>query len=314
MKGLDFDDVNIFFTHLNPTIAAEFCCDAHVRKMVVESTQMLANVYHLDNAKHAPPPKADGKPYAKSHWNHPCAIWARADFKQWDWLRMHAYGLATEFKIRFGNEHACWKALTYMTAHIPTPWMPNRHFECPPLAMPDEFTPNRYAGMSKLAVTPIGAYRRYIREGKKHLHTWTTRNPPLWLIDNERVLSNMANGLLNACDLTCWGADNYRAELAPGMNDDQWGEIKEIADAIANGTDADGTTPPEQAEVASILFDRCPLVLLGADDHRKIAVTGLEREPSKAEWQLIVWLATERANGRDPLERPADWDFTNYRG
>lgn len=305
------EDVNIFFTHLNPTIAAEFCCDAHVRKMVVESTQMLANAYHMEGAKHTPPPKADGTPYAKSHWNHPCAVWVREDFKHWDWLRVHAYGLAAEFKFRFGGDHACLGALGYMTQHLPLSWMVNRHFNTPPLAIPDPWRPSQYS--SRTQISPIGHYRRYIREGKAHIHTWTKRNPPLWLIDNEKLLGSTADALVNACRVTCWDADDYRGELgAVDVSDDFWGSAKEAADAIANGEDAEGSE--QELELGQSIFDKTNLVLLDTEPQKDVAVRALGRQPTPAEWQLIKWLATERVNGRDPLERPANWDFSEYRG
>jgi hypothetical protein len=297
-RDLDWDEVNIFFTHLNPTIAAEFACDAHVRKMVVESTQMLANAYHMDKATAAPPPKADGMPYKQSHWNHPCAVWARADFKHWDWLRMHAYGLAKEFKHRFGKEHECLKALGYMTENLPLAWMQHNHFTCPPLAMPEKYH-------SRVA-SPIGCYRNYIRDEKRHLHTWTNREPPLWLIKDDDKLRAMADKLVEMCRLACFDADDYRAELATDVSDDTWNAAVEVANLIANGEDDDegGMT-----ELAQDIFDRCRLQLLGADAHRA-SFPGL----SEAEWKLVKHVATERANGNDPLAMPANWDFTHYRG
>jgi len=30
---------------------------------------------------------------------------------------------------------------------------------------------------------PVASYRNYYRVGKKHLHKWTKRQPPKWLVD-----------------------------------------------------------------------------------------------------------------------------------
>lgn len=300
--ALDFDAVNIFFTHLNPTIAAEFCCDAHVRKMVVESTQLLANAYHIEGAKHPPPPKADGTPYAQSHWNHPCAKWAREDFKQWNWLMVHAFGLANEFKYRFGNEHACLTALQHMNANLPM-WLPNKAFYDPPLAMPDEYK-------SRVAST-VASYRNYIRRGKTTLHVWTRRPPPVWLFayGDEAKLKEAAEKLLDACQLSCFDADDYRAELdTQKLSDDRWNDAVEMANCIANGTDPE-EGPADLQELAQAIFDKSKLELLSADAKR----ADIGPDLSKAEWQLVVWVATEFANGRDPLAHPADWNYSNAR-
>jgi len=296
---MDYDDVNIFFTHLNPTIAAEFCCDAHVRKMVLESTQLLANAYYLPNATHAPPPKSDGTPYKPAHQKHPCAVWAVDDFKQWDWLRVHAYGLAKEYEFRFGSLHACWHALNYMTEHLPTPWMSNKVFLAPPLAMPEEFRSR--------VTSPLGCYRKYIREAKRHLHKWTKRAPPFWLFDDYKQLRHEADRLVDLCEVVCFNADDYRDGLgcAPSLcSDDEWGSIVEAANHIANGRDHE-----DESGVAEQLFDKCSLEFLGADLMRPEFP-----DFSDAEWQVIKATATQIVNGLDPLSYPKDWDLTHYRG
>lgn len=300
--AVDFDNVNIFFTHLNPTIAAEFCCDAHVRKMVVESTQLLANVYHMEGATIQPPPKVDGTPYAQSHWNHPCAKWAQEDLKHWIWLKMHAWALAREYEFRFGSEHSCMGALRYMDKNSPV-WMQHKTFWDPPLAMPDEFK-------SRVAST-VSSYRNYIRHGKTTLHVWTKRPPPVWLYANgdENKLKAVAEALLDACQLSCFDADDYRVELdRNGLADDRWNDAVEMANCIANGNDpVEG--PADLQELAQTIFDKSKLELLSADPAKdKIAP-----EASRAEWQLIKWVATEFANGRDPLAHPADGNYRNAR-
>jgi hypothetical protein len=305
--SLDWDDVNIFFTHLNPTIAAEFCCDAHVRKMLVESTQMLANVYHMEGATVPPPSRADGAPYAKSHWNHPCAVWVREDFKHFDWLRVHAYGLLNEWKLRFKTPHACEAALNYMTYNLPTPWLTTNTFLCPPLAMPEEFR-------SRVA-SPIGSYRNYIRRAKQHLHTWTVRPPPTWLITDYKALKRAADTLLEKCHLICSDAHLFRDELgcAPDLTtDDEWEELVDRANKIANGQIDEG----DDDDIPTQLFNKCHLKFLGADRYRDdVDITSnFADKLTNAQWQVVCYVGEQYANALDPLTYPHDWNPEGYRG
>ena len=39
--------MNIFVLHENPTIAAQYHCDRHVVKMVLETAQLLSTTHHI---------------------------------------------------------------------------------------------------------------------------------------------------------------------------------------------------------------------------------------------------------------------------
>ncbi len=289
-EKLDFDALNIFFVHINPTLAAIALPDAHIRKMVVESTQLLANAYHLERAVRPPPVTSEGKPYRPAFLNHPAAKWAVEDFKQWDWLRMHAISLANEFEYRWAQPHATLAALRYMTENLPLAWMTNREFYAPPMLMPDEYK-SRIAGHIK-------SYREYIRRGKRHLHTWTRRLPPLWLVDL-REASVVVDKLVEDCTLDIANQDAIRP---PGLNDKEWKLILMQAIAELNGLGVDD--PDERMEE---IIEAADVSLVKPEKYRP---TGL----NPAEWSVILHIAREKVNGRDPLADPTDWDYTrgNY--
>ena len=60
--------MNIFMLHQEPQIAAQYHCDKHVVKMILESAQLLCTAL---NEAGVP------MPYRVTHKNHPCSIWVR---------------------------------------------------------------------------------------------------------------------------------------------------------------------------------------------------------------------------------------------
>ena len=285
--AVDFDALNIFFVHINPTIAAQSLPDAHVRKMVVESTQLLANAYHLERATTPAPLKSDGEMYRPAFLSHPAADWAVEDFKQWDWLRMHAHGLANEFLYRWGKEHGCLPALKYMGAHLPLAWMKNREFYAPPLLMPDEFK-SRIKGA-------IWSYRNYIRLGKKHLHTWTKRLPPLWLVD-QKIASVVVQKLVDDSVLEIANADEIAGVLK--LPPAKWKKALKTATDELNGLDSEDVD-----EVVEDIIDKALVTIVAPEQYRPAGL-------SPAEWQIILHIATEKVNGSDPITDGDDWDYT----
>jgi hypothetical protein len=122
-------------------------------------------------------------------------------------------------------------------------------------------------------------------------------------------LSAWAEALVDECELSCFDADDYRAQLAPaGMADDRWNDAVEMANLIANGNDPE-EGPADLQELAQAIFDHSHLQLLGPD----LAKARVAPDASKAEWQLIRWVAVEYANGNDPLKHPASGNYSNAR-
>lgn len=220
-------EVNIFFVDLNPTRAAEALVDKHVVKMVLESTQMLANAYYHEKATCPPPSTMSGTPYQKVHWDHPSAIWVREDFKHWVWLKMHAFELARQYTVRFPNallkEHACLKALQYMEKNSPIGWLGNRNFTQPPQCMPPEF---------KVRGDSVAAYRAYYRIGKKELHAWTSVPPPEWIVPRRKTMRELAEELIEKAELVI---DQPSQHMPEGIDDNEWEKVVDLATEIING-------------------------------------------------------------------------------
>lgn len=158
--------MNIFVTDTDPCVAAQNLCDRHVRKMVLETAQILCTVL-----------KDHGLPYKPTHENHPCVLWAGASRWNFDWLLDHGTALGREFEFRFGKPHKSSEVIEscrYIEFDLgrehPTPFVVCVSDDCPDI----------YRGNACLM------YRWAIRDKGQQWATkgrpmkWTLRTPPAW--------------------------------------------------------------------------------------------------------------------------------------
>jgi len=160
--------MNIFFLSMVPRRAAQWHCDKHVVKMILESVQLLWTVHHVVQL----PQPIDITPYKPTHRNHPCSIWARASISNYRWLCSLANELVIEYHYRFPHGkavHACEPHLRWLITNEPR--LPEKSLTWPALAMPDEY---------KISQNPTACYRSYYLGAKQHMFKWTGREPPLW--------------------------------------------------------------------------------------------------------------------------------------
>ena len=125
--------MNIFYLHQLPLIAAQYHCDKHVGKMLIESCQLLATAHHHFGNGHK-------VSYRPTHANHPSAVWVRQSRLNYQWLSDLASGLGRQFYWRYGHDHksrGVWfrelVAAPPAMMDLPLRWTP------PTLAMPDEY-------------------------------------------------------------------------------------------------------------------------------------------------------------------------------
>ena len=153
--------MNIFALDDDPVKAAQALCDQHVGKMLLETCQLLCNC-HAE------------VPYKRTHFNHPCSVWARASLHNYLWLRKHALALAAEYEHRFGKVHGSRTVAVWAAQHLPIN-IPNVAQTPFAQAMPEQY----------LGPDAVAAYRRYYAAEKMILRgkpvTWTRREQPAWL-------------------------------------------------------------------------------------------------------------------------------------
>ena len=101
--------MNIFVLHRDPHKAAEYMCDKHISKMIIESAQLLCTIFDEGVA-----------PYKRTHYNHPCAKWVRESLGNYIWLFTHSWALNTEYKKRYKKDvsHKSFEVCTWAMNNV----------------------------------------------------------------------------------------------------------------------------------------------------------------------------------------------------
>lgn len=158
--------MNIFYIDEDPKIAASYLCDTSLRKMSLESSQMLCNAYPYIKLLSAPP-TADGLTRVHSYQRHKCSTWVTSNLNHWLWLYEHGKEMVRLYKEFRGA--TLYIQCFYDWAKPPN--LPSRVFEPPPMAMPDEFKQENI----------VQAYRDYYCSKWYVKNDYKNRSEPQWL-------------------------------------------------------------------------------------------------------------------------------------
>lgn len=192
--------MNVFFLDRDPQLCAEYHCDKHVVKMIIEYAQLMSTAHRLldgteyiDNSSGRKIKRwllndqRENIVYKASHVNHPSAIWTRSNRATYSWLYSLWVSCLNEYTYRYDKQHACEK-LRFALANTPTNMKDSNWYE-PPQAMPDE---------CKVKGDSLSAYRQYYIMKKNTFARWTNREIPRWYsngILDLIVLESQAMGL-----------------------------------------------------------------------------------------------------------------------
>jgi len=157
--------MNIFYTHRLPHKCAQEHCDKHVVKMILEYAQLLSTAHHVIDGIYARPDI-----YAKTHTNHPSAVWVRQSVEHYGYVRDLMMALGDEYFHRYGKVHKTIREVAPALMLPPYGMAMNDGWTQPPQCMPDEY---------KSQITEV-SYQRYIRYEKGHFAKWTNREAPSW--------------------------------------------------------------------------------------------------------------------------------------
>lgn len=151
--------MNIFVLDEDPASAARMMCDRHVVKMILESGQMLCAAHPLGTA-----------PWKRTHYNHPCTVWARASTSNYEWLAVHGLELCAEYTRRYKKRHGSEDVLIWCAENVPAgvPVGPLTSFA---IAIKDV---KYHTG------EPVSSYRAYYKGEKSRFATWRYCDPPTW--------------------------------------------------------------------------------------------------------------------------------------
>lgn len=156
--------MNIFILDLDPKLAAQYQGDRHVVKMTLESAQLLCAPFDPGTA-----------PYKRTHYNHPCAKWARENESNYCWLLNHAKALAHEYEYRYGKQHKCLSVIDWCYANMYLLALPKVDQSPFAQAMPDTYKNS----------DPVVAYRSYYIGAKNKIVQWNkAREKPDWYNGN----------------------------------------------------------------------------------------------------------------------------------
>ena len=158
--------MNIFYLSKDVSKAAEYQCDKHVVKMILESAQMLSTAHRvLDGDKYADKVGL----YKLVHKNHPSTIWVRSSPLHYDWLWKHMTALMREYTNRYKKRHATERLLEPL-AQLPTNSAWGVPFTDPPQCMPDQYKCDN----------TVQAYRNYYLGDKAYFAKWSYTKQPRW--------------------------------------------------------------------------------------------------------------------------------------
>lgn len=167
--------MNIFVLDYNPKTCAEYHCDKHIVKMILESVQMICtthNLYGLDT------------PYRTTHANHPCTQWVRKSKHNYMWLCELVEALHEEWKYRFdhncdaddlsnGDEHKSYVVFKNLNHSLILDMLPDCDLQPFAQAIPSDLV--------SLGEDAVGPYREYYKRDKADILTYTKRELPEWL-------------------------------------------------------------------------------------------------------------------------------------
>lgn len=156
--------MNIFVLDLEPKKCAEYHCDKHIVKMILETAQLLSTVCRSFGIDYG---------YKLTHKNHPCSIWLRESYKNVEWLWKLGIELCHEYQKRYKKQHKSFNIIQYTPLNDLYEIMENKdkmtNFK---LAMPDQYKTD----------DPVLSYRQYYINEKKNIAKWKFTETPDWMI------------------------------------------------------------------------------------------------------------------------------------
>ncbi len=157
----DGTSMNIFVLDTDIALCAQYHCDQHVIKMIVESAQLLCTALNK---------KGFCAPYRSTHMKHPCVYWVEESYDNFQWLAALGLALHDEYQYRFDakREHASAAIIREVRQFR----YESRGLTEFAQAMPDQY---------KVPGDPVAAYRNFYKGEKARFARWTKREKPWWM-------------------------------------------------------------------------------------------------------------------------------------
>jgi hypothetical protein len=153
--------MNIFFLDNDVKKCAQYHCDKHVVKMILETAQLLCGAHWATDSQYL-------IPYKMSHKNHPCSIWTRESLSNYILLCELGLELCKEYTHRYDKRHKSQDVIEWCLVHKPN--ISDIGLTEPAKAMPDEYKTD----------SVVESYRNYYVGAKLEFATWKNREKPFW--------------------------------------------------------------------------------------------------------------------------------------
>lgn len=156
--------MNIFVLDQDPVKAAEYLCDRHIIKMLLESTQLLCTIHRLGGS-------TDVRLYKATHTKHTCVVWLCESSSNYNWLVKHLLAMHEQYRLRYSKDHKSFTEL-YNVVKSPPAWLKDIGLTKFALAMPEVYKKD----------DPVLSYRLYYVCVKLKFCTW--KHPavePVWI-------------------------------------------------------------------------------------------------------------------------------------
>ena len=148
--------MNIFHLHKDPKTCAEYHCDKHVVKMILETGQMLSTAYRRNFGDNE-------DLYKTAYPKHPMTIWVGDTGGNFKWTMQLFDELLYQYELRYNKIHKTSRILNLLNNNY-TEWKEWKGlFTDPALCMPDGCKRDCY----------IFSYRKYYVEYKKPFARYT---------------------------------------------------------------------------------------------------------------------------------------------
>jgi hypothetical protein len=163
--------MNIFALSLCPEKCSQYHNSTHVRKQIVEYSQLLANAYTTEQLQLAPrTQKGTVRKYSYIH--NPVSKWVLESSLNWQWLRSLASELCREYVYRAGKIHFCQIFVDWTYLNFPAKQFKSNLLTPFYQAMPEDVKNENV----------VFAYRNYYMKYKRHLADWGKRGEPDWYV------------------------------------------------------------------------------------------------------------------------------------
>jgi hypothetical protein len=180
--------MNIFIFDLNIKKNVESYCDDHIRKMPIETAQMLSYAHYqfpyINTEEYLRDLIREEKihNYSQGRSNHPCSKWVRESRNNYLFMIQLGIALCEEFETRFGHKIKSYEKIIWMRNNIPVlPCINKTPF---PQCMPDQYK----VKTGNFDEDIVKAYRNYFIGEKASWATWNRgRIIPEWLPEEIRV-------------------------------------------------------------------------------------------------------------------------------